>query len=105
MQKHYLPYLMANREALDSGAATVDMDFGYGVVSTPCRAYQELSRLDIRDEILRLPVDDLARVRRVIPEGVLEVYLQPPLNQLPGVAGNKDTFPDPKGIGLLDDVS
>ena len=105
MQKHYLPYLMANREALDSGAATVDMDFGFGMVSTPCRAYQELSRLDIRDEILRLPVDDLARVRRAIPEGVLEVYLQPPLNQLPGVAGNKDTFPDPKGIGLLDDVS
>ncbi len=105
MQKNFLRYLMANRTALDTGADTVDVDFGFGVVSTPPRPYQELSRLDIRDEILRLPADDLARVRRVIPEGVLNVYLQPPLDQLPGVAGNKDTFPDPRGVGVLDDVS
>ena len=49
MQDLYLPYLLANRQALATQAAMVTMDYGHGAVSTPPRIYQELSRLDLRE--------------------------------------------------------
>ncbi|MEM7217449.1 MAG: glutathione S-transferase family protein [Pseudomonadota bacterium] len=104
MQTHYLRYLLANREAIYAGTDAVEVDFGVGMVATPPRAYQELSRLDIRDELLRLAPGDRAKVDAAIPAGVLDAYLAPPLGELPELRGNKDTFPDPRGIGTLDDV-
>jgi len=103
MEQHYLRYLMANRQALASGAEMVKCDFGYGVVETPSRIYQEHSRLDIRDEILKFSGAEMEKVRRAIPEGVLQVYLTPAAENLPGVSGNKDTFPNPEGIGQFND--
>lgn len=102
MQDHYLRYLVANRAALASGEDTVSVDFGFGYVATPPRVYQELSRLDVRDEILRFSATDQERIRAVIPAGVLDVYMLPAVKNLPGLSGNKDTFPDPKGLGVLD---
>ena len=104
MQQHYLRYLFANRTALAQGEARVSCDFGCGAVTTPTRIYQEHSRLDIRDEILKLSAEAMDRVRAHIPAGVLDVYLLPPADQLPEISGNKDTFPNPKGIGDLDEV-
>ena len=104
MEQHYLRYLVANRAALADENPMVTCDFGCGPVSTPTRIYQEHSRLDIRDELLKLPADAFARVEQGIPAGVLDVYLLPPAENLPGISGNKDTFPDPTGIGDLDDV-
>ena len=103
-EQHYLRYLMANREALATGAQMVECDFGCGTVATPPRIYQENSRLDIRDELLKMSADDLALVKAAIPAGVVDVYLTPPAADLPSVSGNKDTFPNPQGIGQLDDV-
>ncbi len=103
MQQHYLRYLAANRGALASGTNMVEVDFGFGVVETPARIYQELSRLDVQDEILQLSEKDLARVHDAIPAGVLDVYLAPPVDMALALKGNKDTFPDPEGIGVLDD--
>ncbi|MEM7080689.1 MAG: glutathione S-transferase family protein [Pseudomonadota bacterium] len=102
MQEGYLPYLLANRAALGAGEKMVEMDFGFGSVATPVRVYQELSRTDIGDEIYRLSPHDWERVRAAIPDGVLDAYLAPPLERIPGLAGNKDTFPQPEGIGQLD---
>ena len=102
MQQHYLPYLLANRVALERDAPHVEMDFGFGVVATPPRVYQELSRLDLRDELLSLSEAALSQVRAAIPKGVLDVYLVAPLERHLALAGNKDTFPDPEGIGTLD---
>ena len=42
------------------------------------------------------------KVRRAIPERKLDVYLLPPLADMPELAGNKDTLPNPLGIGRLD---
>ena len=102
MQQHYLRYLAANRIALSDSAEFVECDFGCGVVATPPRIYQEYSRLDIQNEILKLPKSDLAKVQQAIPSGVLDVYLLPAADNLPAVSGNKDTFPNPQGIGELD---
>lgn len=102
MQARFLRYLMANRAALASGADMVEVDFGFGPVATPPLIYRELSRMDLRDEILKLPAAELARVREAIPDGVVDVYLAPPLEQVPLMAGHKDIFPHPKGIGVLD---
>ncbi len=102
MEEHYLRYLEANRQVLASGTAMVEVDFGFGSVATPPRAYQELSRLDIRGEILALSDTDAALVRQAVPAGVLDVYLAPPLDKPPELAGNKDTFPEPEGIGVLE---
>lgn len=102
MEQHYLRYLLANRTALGEGAERVEVDFGFGIVATPPRIYQEHSRLDIRDEILRLPEADQAKLVDAIPSGVLNVYLEPALDALPDLAGNKDTFPNPEGIGEFD---
>ena len=102
MEKHFLRYLVANRRALEEGEDMVSVDFGFGPVSTPPRVYQEMARLDVRDEMLRLPDGELDKVRAAIPSGVLDVYLQPPADHLPGLAGHKDTFPNPDGIGVLD---
>ena len=102
MQQHYLRYLAANRIALSDSAEFVECDFGCGVVATPPRIYQEYSRLDIQNEILKLPKSDLAKVQQAIPSGVLDVYFLPAADNLPAVSGNKDTFPNPQGIGKLD---
>ncbi len=104
MEQDYLRYLVANRTALDQGQDVVTVDFGAGEVTTPVRIYQELSRLDIRDEFLRLPAHHQEKVKRVVPEGVMGVYLLPPLADTPDLQGHKDTFPNPQGIGQLDDV-
>ena len=104
MQQLYLPYLLKNREALALAKDHVDMDYGFGLVQTPVRIYQELSRMNLRDEIVRLPAPDLARVKSAIPEGVIAAYLAAPLDDVPELTGNKDTFPDPRGIGTLDNV-
>ena len=102
MQVRYLPYLLANREALANGADYVEQDYGFGVVATPPRVYQELARLDLRDELLKLSTDETVAVEAVVPRGVLDSYLVPPIDQHLTLTGNKDTFPQPQGIGVLD---
>ena len=102
MQNLYLPYLLANRQALAEGNAMVEMDFGFGSVATPVRIYQELSRMDIQDEIQRLSVTEQQQVANAIPADVLAAYLKPALDPIPGLAGHKDTFPEPAGIGVIE---
>ena len=102
MQVRYLPYLLANREALATDADYVEQDYGFGVVATPPRVYQELARLDLRDELLKLSTDETIAVEAVVPRGVLDSYLVPPIDQHLALTGNKDTFPEPQGIGVLD---
>ena len=58
--------------------------------------------MDLRDEILRLSEADFTHVREMIPAGVLDIYLLLPLDPVPTLTGNKDTFPSPEGIGVLD---
>ena len=102
MESMYLPYLAENRRALGEGKDTVSMSFGFDIVTTPVRRYQELSRLDIRDEILNLNGAALAHVKEAIPAAVLDTYLLPPSGGALEIEGNKDTFPNPQGIGSLD---
>lgn len=103
IQNRYLPYLLANREALGRGAAMVEIDLGYGTVATPPRIYQELSRMDIGDEIQKLDAAERAAVEAAIPAGMIAPYLEPALDPIPDLVGHRDTFPDPYGIGVIEE--
>ena len=40
--------------------------------------------------------------QKAIPERILDVYLLPPVADMPELAGNKDTLPNPLGLSRLD---
>ena len=42
------------------------------------------------------------KIRRAIPEWISDVYLSPPVADMPELAGNKDTLSNPLDIGRLD---
>lgn len=92
MEARYVRYLVANREALAEGRSHVGIDLGHGEVRIATGPYRELSRLDIRGEILGLDAAARRAVRDAIPAGILDAYLLPAL-AIPSFTPGKRTFP------------
>jgi len=79
MAARYSRYQAANREALANGKAEIEIDLGFGPRTLPAVPYRELSRLDVRNEILALSKEAQDRVRKEIPGNILDAFLLPPL--------------------------
>ena len=92
MGRLFAPYLRANREALDKGEEDFAPDLGHGPRTFGVNRYRELCRLDVRDEILASD-PELQAVRDAIPAEVLDVYLLPPLADVPSMVGLRNNFP------------
>lgn len=93
-EARYLRYLLSNRESLAVGDDGFQIDLGHGAVRVSVAAYRELSRLDIRDEILALHGAEQAALRAsMIPDRILDAYLLPPL-VVPTLAPGKRLLPE-----------
>lgn len=101
MEARYVRYLVTNREALAAKQEWMTLDLGFGDVDVVPVPYRELSRLDIRDEFLRLDEPGRRAVRDAVPPRVLDAYLLPPLG-IPELRPNKGVFPI--GMGALPDA-
>lgn len=82
LEARFARYLVANRSSLERGEGSLELDLGHGEVELVAVPYRERSRLDVRDEILRLDSAARARVHEALPAGVLEVYELPPVGGL-----------------------
>jgi glutathione S-transferase len=80
MRDSYHVFLKVSREALAAGEKWCEVDLGDGPIPMRSLKYSEVSRCHIRREILNLSPEDRAAVDRVlVPLGVLDAYLLPPL--------------------------
>ena len=83
----FASYLRGNREALASGNEWIPLDFGHGPTRMIAVRYREQSRVDIRDDILRLGATEQDRLRAAIPTEILDAYLLPPVLALEHASG------------------
>ncbi len=97
MARGFVPYLEGNRRSLSSGEAWVPLDLGYGPTRMLAVPYREQSRMDVRDEILRLDTEQSNRLREAIPGEVLDAYLLPGVLDLEHASG-AGVFP-PQSLG------
>jgi glutathione S-transferase len=92
IEARYLRFLLANRESLAAGDEEFTIDLGHGEVEVAAVAYKELSRLDIRGEILALDAGARNALRAsTIPKAILDAYLLPALS-VPDFAPGKRTI-------------
>lgn len=92
MESRYIRYLVLNRENLAAGREGFAIDLGFGEVQVATMAYRELSRLDIRDDILRLSDVDRDAVQKAMPSAILDAYLLPSL-EVPRFSPKKGQLP------------
>ncbi|MFT7671416.1 MAG: glutathione S-transferase [Planctomycetota bacterium] len=100
MARGFVPYLEGNRKALRDGDEWVPLDLGYGPTRMIAVPYREQSRMDVRDEILRLGADEQAQLRQAIPSKVLDVYLLPGVLDLAHASGTGLFPPRSRAQGL-----
>lgn len=71
----FVPFLEANRRALEAGRRELSFDFGAGEETARSRKYTEICRAEIASELASLDDRDQALVREILdPAGCYQVY-------------------------------